>query len=250
MWKIIGKSVAIFILFFGLHAHAQISLQDLKFASQVFHQEFDSEISKQQAVFVINNPPTPSTPDFWWNLDTVRSAYSTHAEDGIRKHFLFVLGGYARIPGMTLDNVVATLCHELGHGIAGAPFKAGEDLPRSVEGQADYFAYGTCLRRTLKRIPSRLPLLPINSYTDGLCKNAYKDREGYDFCTRAFQILEVERIYFKQESLGEFNYNTPDSSVAPETNLEGAFYPSAQCRIDTMMAGILKRPRPACWFKN
>jgi hypothetical protein len=232
-------------------AQAQISVDDFHSITQIFYDEFRPEIQKQNSMLFINNPPTPDNPDFWWNLETVRAAYSSHYDGDLRTHYLFVMGGYGKLPGMTKDAVAATLCHELGHGLAGAPFKLrNEKALVSVEGQADYYAYRFCLARIFKRLPPSKPVLPVSAFTDSLCKKTFKTSDELFFCTRAFQVLEVERMYlsYLSQNLVTTSYNKLDLSKVEFVDTSEDFYPGDQCRLDTMMAGLLQKSRPACWF--
>ena len=243
---------ALALCFFILKSQAQISLSDLHVVSQAFQAEYTAELQMQNSIFFINKPPSPFTPDFWWDLDTVRAAYSSNIDEKLRTHYIVVMGGFGKLPGMNRDGIAATICHELGHGIAGAPFKnRAEEAQVAVEGQADYFAYRYCLARIFKRLPIMVPVKPVSAFTDSLCKKNYSKPEDLSFCTRAFQTLEVERMYLKYLSKGLVNtvYDKPDQSVVSETSVEDTFYPADQCRLDTMMAGVLQKPRPACWFK-
>ncbi|MNY34686.1 hypothetical protein D3C86_1690450 [compost metagenome] len=150
---------------------------------------------------------------------------------------------------MTPDTVIATLCHELGHGIGGLPLKKKKDLePISTEGQSDYFAYRICLERMFKRVRATAPVLAVSPFVERICRTQSASAEDLEFCFRGFQTLEIERMLFKQSQNIETSYETPDTSVVSEVNHSETYYPSAQCRIDTMIAGLLKLERPLCWW--
>jgi hypothetical protein len=250
--RVLLTVLSLFMAFSVFHsetASAQISLDQFAQLKSVFEQEFGSELKARGQILAINPDPSPSTPNFWWNLDTVRASYSSYTAGAIRTHFVYVLGGYARLQGMTVDGIAATLCHELGHGIAGPPYKNRKDSePVSVEGQADDFAYRTCLPRILRRLPATSLLAPVSSFTDSVCRSQAKDAGELAYCTRIFHILEVERLFFRANGDGETSYQTPDRTVAARTETREDYYPPAQCRIDTMMAAIFGKPRPVCWF--
>jgi hypothetical protein len=246
------KSVLFAALFLCSLAQAQISKVDLEIVSRALHQAYDQELLTLRQRFVINPESNPSMKDFWWNLNDVRASYSSlEEEDGVLVHYLFLFGGYARLKGMSRDGVAATLCHEMGHGVGGAPYKdqGSKDVPPvSVEGQADYYAFRVCLRKVFQFLPPAAPVKPLNSWTDSLCRSG--SAADYQFCTRAFQTLESERIFFRlSPTEPDTFYDRPDLSVAHEVNLDMEYYPSTQCRLDTMINGILQRPRPACWLK-
>lgn len=232
-------------------AAAQISLSEFTQVTEAFKAEWTAELSAQKSELFINRPPSPQVPNYWWDLDYTHASYSTYTrpESGIREHNIFLFGGYARIEGMTQDTVIATLCHELGHGVGGEPLKQKRDLePISTEGQSDYYAYRFCLERMFKRIPARAPVVAVSPYVASLCQAQSADAQALQFCYRGFQTLEIERMLFKQSQNVETSYETPDTSVVSEVNHSETFYPSAQCRIDTMVAGLLKQERPLCWW--
>ena len=161
------------------------------------------------------------------------------------------MGGYGRLPGMTRDGVVATLCHELGHGIGGAPYKVNdfENTQVSVEGQADYFAYRYCVPRIFKRLNPAAPVKPVNDYTDKQCRSL--PPASYNQCTRAFQSLESERLFFRlNPDDPNTEYDHRDSTVVKTVDTNPYFYPTSQCRLDTMMNGILGKERPSCWHTS
>ncbi len=241
-------------LFLGLLSFslsAEVSLPEFKKLVSVFHQEFDQELKARKSIMIINNAVAGDT-EFWWKMDRRHAAYSSSEDDGVTTHFLFLFGGYARIPGMTVEGVAMTLCHELGHGIGGDPKKdCGEKSCASVEGQADYFAAKFCIKRILKHLPVK-SALPLNSYLEKKCLQHFKTKAELEMCHRSFRVLENERLFFRtQEGIAtETFYDRPDRSVTDQVNHSPYFYPEAQCRLDTMMNGLLGLERPACWWKR
>lgn len=239
------------LLLAGFKSFAQISEADFEIVIRAFHAEYDSELKTKNQSIVVNPASNPQMVGFWWKLDEIRAAYSSmfDEETKTQQHYLFLLGGYARMKGMTRDAVAATLCHELGHGIAGEPYKVFEyeETNVSVEGQADYFAFRYCLPRIFKRLPAQYAVKALNAYTESQCQTVAK--ESYQFCTRAFQTLEAERTFFRlspDDPNTEFDKH--DRSVASKVVTDPYYYPSSQCRLDTMMNGILGKERPHCWY--
>lgn len=242
---------ALFIILTSLNTFAQITEADFNLVTLAFHEEYDAELKAKNQIISINPASSPAMIGFWWKLDEVRAAYSSLYDNDTKflTHYLFLLGGYARMKGMTRDGVAATLCHELGHGIGGKPFKnyEFEDTDVSVEGQADYFAFRYCLARIFKRLPPAQPIKPVNAYTDSLCKAV--PTASYTFCTRAFQTLESERTFFKLNPADpDSEYDKHDPLVVTKIEKDPYHYPSSQCRLDTMMNGILGKERPRCWY--
>ena len=226
---------------------AQVQAHELQIVSHAFIAEYQDELAKNNSKLLINRPPTAGATDFWWNLDAVRASYSTSYESGARTHYIFVMGGYARQPGMTVDGLIATICHELGHGLAGAPYKDGQDSGAkiSVEGQADYFAYRSCVPRMFKRLGTTKMNRPVSAQMAKLCSVVTNS-----VCMRALQTLETEKAYFWNSTQTHVDIFSYDPSVAIKTDLRPDYYPSPQCRLDTMLAGIIGSKRPACWFKE
>lgn len=246
------KFISILILVFAAFSvQAQISEADFSLVAKAFHDEYDSELKAKNQTITVNVASSPAMVGFWWKLDDVRASYASlyDKENKILNHYLFLLGGYARLPGMTRDGVAATLCHELGHGIGGEPYEKFEyeETDVSVEGQADYFAFRYCLARIFKRLPPVGPVKPLNAYTDSVCKTL--PSTSYEFCTRAFQTLESERTFFKLNPEDpNSEYDKHDASIASHVVHDPYHYPSSQCRLDTMMNGILGKDRPRCWY--
>lgn len=131
-------------------------------------------------------------------------------QDGGQCH-VEMFGGFARYPGMTKNAMIAVACHEIGHHLGGAPLYAGENL--SVEGQADYYATLTCMKRL--GVPSANASLTLAT---------------------ALARLGHER-------------DPSRSTRAPEEVSQTLqTHPRAQCRLDTYDAGAGRDSRPRCWF--
>ncbi len=247
---------ALIFLFIGLMSHnlkAEVTLPEFKKLVGFFHAEFDQELRAKNSIMLINNPPNPASPDFWWNMPQRHASYSGYlSPEGQITHYLFLFGGYAAIKGMNVEGVAMTLCHELGHGIGGMPLKdSGEKIRASVEGQADYFAARYCIKRMLKYFPAKGPVQALDHFVEVRCKESFKSLPEIEMCLRAFNVLEMERLYFRTqpEEETETFYDRPETSVAQEISLDPYFYPSPQCRLDTMVNGILGKERPLCWWK-
>lgn len=238
---------------FSLNSFAQVSLGEFKKLVSIFHTEFDQELRAKNSLMIINNPPNPSMPDFWWNMIQRHASYSGYlSPEGQTTHYLFLFGGYAKIEGMKLEGVAMTLCHELGHGIGGNPLKdSGEKVRASVEGQADYYAARFCLKRILKHLPVKNPVVPLNGYVDTRCREHFKKQIDIEMCFRAFETLENERLFFRTQPGEETEvfYERPEQNTTNEINLDPYFYPTPQCRLDTMVNGVLGLERPLCWWK-
>ncbi len=239
------------ILAFSLYltpAWAQVSYEETHSIIRSFYDEYSPELTAQNSVLVINPAPSPDQPDFWWNLDHTHASYSSVTTDeGILQHMLFIFGGFARMPGMTADSLMKTICHEVGHGIGGAPFKKKQHKELvSTEGQSDYFATSSCLRRMFQRHPHIAK--PSSRFVEQTCGAHFTSESELNYCYRAFTALEVDIQMFRQAYNVETSFELKDPTVVTEVNLEETFYPSPQCRLDTSVAGVLNLERPRCWW--
>lgn len=249
------KKNLFFICFYFLisfNLKAQVAYDDFKNLVKIFHLEFDAELKQKNAKMIINNP-VGNDPDFWWKQTAIRASYSGHLDENGRViHYIFLFSGYAKIPGMDITGLAMTLCHELGHGIGGNPKKmSDEKVPASVEGQADYFAARFCIKRILKHLPN-INAKPFNSFVQKRCMDRYKNLNDQEMCYRAFRVLEKERLFFRMKEGGgeETSFDRTDPTVVKSVDLDPYFYPEPQCRLDTMINGLLELERPRCWWKQ
>lgn len=176
---------------------------------------------------------------------------------------------------LSLSDWTIVLCHEVGHLIGGAPFvktnpNDGDDI--SAEGQADYFAAAKCLRRlwinpianltAMEKWPKSL----MNDLKMQACESAQCMRIVGSFFQFYYRLNPQSKMSISERST-EFTRDTKAGYVSN----------SAQCRLDTILAGALcpvsehesystrnqkdgactsidsreeyrKYARPACWF--
>ena len=239
MRKLLLLSIYFFV--YSSQAVAAISKEDFFFVLHTVKDEYQSYASQFDQQLHFNMPDISS--EFWWNLEVPHAYYTGYFdEEQILHHQIFISGGVARLPNATMEGVALILCHELGHPYGGAPLRYDDDgVKISLEGQADYYSTAQCLRKILPLIPTRQSA-PPDPY--GACQD--------DICRRIFVAIETQRDYFaaNAENPQQTNYYTPSTEVVDSINYEPFFYPSAQCRLDTLVAGALQRPRPACWYKE
>jgi hypothetical protein len=247
--KFLFSALLFFFLGAGLQAQAQITREELDQVFTVFHQVYDAELTAKKAKVVFNLPDAGVD---WWTLEDLTASYNgmVDPQTGFITHDIFFFGGLARMPKMSRDGAAQILCHEMGHAIGGAPYKLGKDHNVSIEPQADYFSTQSCLRRVFALMPGPTMAEPLSPWVEQHCAGKYSDASGLQWCYRAFQALESERNYFRlaRSTHAETSYETPDPTVVDYVNLNPEYYPSAQCRLDTLAAGTLGEPRPRCWF--
>lgn len=156
-----------------------------------------------------------------------------------------VYGGVARYSGMNVDALAFVVCHELGHFLGGAPKKSQilwKDWA-SAEGQADYFAGSKCFPRFVTAYQAQpMGRTSVSQTVRRQCENlqnnaAPEPGRGTLDCVRtaaaAYTTYEsVRRIMNEKEAI---SFDKKDLKIVTELNEK---YGSAQCRLDTALAGI------------
>lgn len=147
---------------------------------------------------------------------------------------IIVYGGIAALGSE--DTFALVLCHESGHLYGGKPF-SDEHNRLSLEGQADYWGAGVCLEKILPALSPRTPT-----------QKALEFCQRNELCARSVDAFLAVTAHFAD------NRNLPHPTLASkdETIVTTMLFthPSPQCRLDTMVAGLKKLPRPLCWFKS
>ncbi len=128
-----------------------------------------------------------------------------------------VLGGMLRHRSMTPDALLLLLCHEVGHFLGGPPLKSRTGWS-STEGQSDYYSGEKCAR-----------LL------------------GMDESSFINAAVVLTSIYAEVSKEAPPQIEQCDERRVERTNFG---YPSAQCRLDTLVAGWTGKERPRCWFRE
>lgn len=142
--------------------------------------------------------------------------------------------------GMTEGAVLFLLCHEVGHLVGGIP-KKETNTWASTEGQSDYYAASTCLKRLyLKRFSHSHPYVTneirVLCHGDEICgKTMAAGKEFMDALYAYIDVPEMPRPELKK-------------TERPLLKWEKLNYPTLQCRLDTIKNGARGLPRPSCWF--
>lgn len=128
---------------------------------------------------------------------------------------IVVWGGMLGHPKMNPSTMYLLLCHELGHYLGGPPLKSRTGWS-STEGQSDYYSSYACLKDL------------------GMNEGQFID-----------SALTLTSIYAEVTRDVRPKLDSCDQTVVSRINYG---YPSAQCRLDTLVAGWQQRPRPKCWY--
>lgn len=141
-----------------------------------------------------------------------------------------VPGGMSRYHLINEEGFLTVLCHELGHLFGGSPH--GNEI--SYEGQADYYSTMKCVSRVFHALG--YPEKP-SQYS---CQGKFCDErlKGAESLSSYYAFLGKDPL----PSLG-----TPDRSSVNQTNRA---HPRAQCRFDTMVAGLQCSNREDFSYRN
>lgn len=195
---------------------------------------------------------------------------------------VFVTGGFARSSYMTQETLFMTLCHEVGHHIAGYPFKNSKGWIPSNEGQSDYFATAKCMKLVYRNMIADNSFIALTKTIPQLvqdeCSDIYSTIDEQNLCWRlSLASRQMGRVldshYVDKDSILELAPWMPYSSSVDETYDE---HPRANCRMLTYYQGVLCNldpstpfsmtneyggacvskdgdstgSRPSCWFKS
>lgn len=125
--------------------------------------------------------------------------------------YIEVYGGLLNHPDIGEDELLLILCHELGHHLAGEP-TASRGGWSACEGQADYWSGKFC---------------------------------GHILTNAKESAVRLARLYASQGTGGYPQLDTPDVTKVLRTFFG---YPTPQCRLDTILAGLNGVDRPECWY--
>lgn len=150
-----------------------------------------------------------------------------------------MFGGLAR--RTTVDAFTMVACHEIGHHIGGSVLSP-QSYWASNEGQSDYFASLSCVRRLWKyqtekygRNESELANLNGGEKLRLQCDQVWTEIDDQQICYRSIVAAKnLSDLLSKGESNPQLD--TPAQNKAIKTNHQ---HPKAQCRLDTYIAASL-----------
>ena len=152
--------------------------------------------------------------------------------------FIELNGGLARRPEVSSDGFTMVICHELGHFLAGLPYRTGSEAWASSEGQSDYFATLACARKLWKNDieTNQKSLKKLQSLKGGedvkkRCDKVWPTDKERNLCYRTAVVahsLGGLSAYIKKNPIRP-EFNTPDKSVVEETS-SASPWPSVSLR--------------------
>jgi hypothetical protein len=179
------------------------------------------------------------TIDILWDQSNT-NAYATR--DMQDNPIIRITGGMMRNPHLNSDGMALILCHELGHFLGGEPKKLrGSSTKKSwssAEGQADYYATAVCLKKYFKHPNQKSAFMGEEANRAQRVLKEIKQICKSPLCKRiASASMNVAEVYAQIDF-----YSQDLSLVEPDTNI--VYYtvfghPNPQCRLDTMVNGLL-----------
>jgi hypothetical protein len=171
-----------------------------------------------------------------WNDATVNASASRQGNRWLLNFF----GGMARRPELSPDAFSLVVCHEVGHHFSGFPFKKGLQSTltgswASTEGQADYFATQACAKRLWRDQNKDIQNVPTQITEQ--CTLAHLETRERNLCQRiGVASVSVSSLVAALKSQPVPDLTTPSRDKVSSTLNN---HSSAQCRLDTFMAGAL-----------
>ena len=221
-------------------SHLATELNQVRESSSVTEIEFDRlvEIASESYAGIFKKQGLKLKIDASWK-DNTPNAYSDQLGE---TRYIYLFGGYARLPLMNKDTYLSVICHELGHHLGGFPRVVGSTWA-SAEGEADYFSTLKCMKNLLKDDPEneRIALsLDLPEEVKNQCQIQHPHINDYYICLRSSKAAEIygriNASLATPNSTTEISLLTPVTRRVFSTNLS---YPMPQCRVDTKLQGAL-----------
>lgn len=142
-------------------------------------------------------------------------------------------GGLVREERLTFDALALVVCHEAGHHFGGFPLRSEWG---ATEGQADYFATQSCAREMWRddHAGNAAARASVEPYAKSKCDGVWAGEAERNLCYRSMSAALVLMNYLGGGQ--KVAFDTPSRDSVAKTK---KFYPTMQCRLDTMVAGAL-----------
>jgi hypothetical protein len=211
--------------------------------SSISQQDLETVVSKIKKVFVpiVDQHGGKLRIETYWEDQTI----NLYAEQVSFSWFIHVFGGFVRLPHLSLDALTMAICHELGHHLAGFPFKTTWS---TAEAQADYFANHVCTHQLwqndLEVNLDHAERIDPNSHAR--CLGAYEDLPNQALCFRkATAALNLSQVMAKVLNEPEIDPNSRPQERVAKTLYE---HPNTSCRFETFVRAALC-PKPFDLYK-
>lgn len=218
---------------------ANMTPEKFRAIAQKFYQLFSPIVAQHGAVLQIR---------LRWEDSTVNAyAFREGMVNGKPLWQIQMFGGLARRPEITEDGFTLVMCHELGHHLAGYPFKTDEnDAVRwaATEGESDYFATQVCAKKIWAAdatLNAELAL-GVSDEVKFACRWNYPGSNPQAVADQNLCYRAVNAGMSLATLLARLNdYVDPEMRSRNRENIDRTYegHPEAQCRLDTYSAGAL-----------
>ncbi len=176
---------------------------------------------------------------------------SAHKPIGENTYVVTLTGELPHSGVLNADGYALVACHEIGHILGGEPRQTKKITEwSSVEGQADYHATNVCMWQYVVNDPTDQVIHRFDASVIRRCEDRFfpDTKKGFQ-CIRIMSGIQSLVDYFNAlpTTARPISISQRDDSVVKKT-LEK--YPSAQCRVDTWIAGLFDEEKPRCWHAN
>lgn len=226
IWAAVGVLLQSSIALAGFLPPNDLHLTSPELTSSMSEEQFNAQIDKALAHYaplVKKLYGATLVANRNWTSETV-NAYAYQAGS---RWYVAMYGGLAR--RVSEDGFLAVFCHELGHHLGGYPYTGSYGWAAN-EGQADFFAFDSCLRNLLGKEDNSAYGAELPAVAKGQCDAAWASQGERDLCYRS---MLAAKSLADLLSRGTAAYDTPDPRKVTVTD-NG--HPAGQCRLDTYMA--------------
>lgn len=213
-----------------------LHLQDnIEFSGDVTEAVFNEVIDKAEKLFV------PIAASHGGKLKIKRewdeSTVNASANRVMGSWFVNMFGGLARRPEITRDGFTMVLCHELGHHLAGFPFRIPSSWGAN-EGQSDYHAALACSRLMWQDEETENARFRdiVHATAKNLCDERNDTEADQNLCYRQMMAGYSTASLVATLLHTEISFDSRDTNEVKRTS---SAHPGAQCRLDTFVAGTL-----------
>ena len=229
---------------FFVDGYFKEKIEDDRTSGNVSEAQFNKLISLVQAIYdekITEKKLKPLKIIGNWESDLINAYF----KEQLQINLVYVSGALARRPEMDLDSLALVVCHELGHAYGGPPQRRAPLYYASVEGQADFYGMGVCLREVFNELVPATSQIDEEEFLQKSCRSA----KNIGLCIRLLSAGQsAGNLLANLKNEPQPNYRLPDSTVVRRTLKS---YPKrVQCRLDTYFNAVLHRERPRCWFKG
>lgn len=178
----------------------------------------------------------PSAESFYIQKDWRDDSKNAGSAKRGRKWSIRVLGGLARLDGMTEDGLAMIACRLIGNLAGGFPYWERKDLPRdkamSRGNNPAYYSTFVCTNHLWGHKPedNAKSRAVVDEESQRFCDSVFADTADQNLCYR--KLIAVRVVLTSLHNSPEVSTDTPDETIVDKT-----IHGGKQCEFDTLLAG-------------